>query len=302
MNRFFSHILLSGSLLVLAGCQKQGPVELFDDGFQSQELEIENVSRLSDDVYGVEDLDSLGRIPDVPSRTFGQMTIIGSVYRTPTEIHESSLARAVFFDRLSPLILHNDTVAYQTQDAGDVSIDDIPLYRTDKHFRIRGNNGDTILGIQYALVNNDRVGGRGFQFVGRHSYHWNATGSGTIASFSSEITSPPDLVVTSLNASDGINVNRELIVRWRSGDLPVKLLISEVISSGRTRPVLQLRTRANRNGILIPTSILRLFRDKSAVVLTFSSQTSEKISVSGYGEEIRVRAISSQSFLMPINR
>lgn len=302
MNRLFNHILFCATILVLAGCQKQGPVELFDDGFQSQELVVENVRRLSDGVFGVEDLDTLGRIPDVPSRIFGQMTLIGSVFHSPTDVHESSLARAVFFDRLSPLILHNDTVAYHTQDAGTVLIDDIPLYQTEKRFRLRGNNGDTILGVQYALVNNDRVGGRGFQFIGGHAYHWNATGSGTIPSFSVDITSPPDLVITSLNASDGIDVNRDLPVRWRSGNLPVKVLISEVVSVRRTRPVLQLRTRTNRDGILIPSTILRLFRDKSALVLTFSSQTSEQLSVPGFGEEIRVRAISSQSYLMPINR
>ncbi|OLD63096.1 MAG: hypothetical protein AUI33_13175 [Ignavibacteria bacterium 13_1_40CM_2_61_4] len=288
---FYSVILLT---LVAAGCRKLGPVDLVDDG---PTIAIASNSTPIDGAFGTEDIDSSRLFPPVESKVLGQLIVGGSVYDGPAQHHEASLARAIFFDRNAPIVLNSVTVGYKTLDAGNVSIDDVPLVPNQKRLPLAGAAVDTVLGVQYSLVNKDGVGGRGFQFIGGHTYQWKISGFGT---FSSNVASPALLHIDSPGPNDSVSLSHNLRVRWTGGGNAIRILISQVQAGVRTRALVRLRLNSNQGGTVIPPALLQILRNERSALFTFSSEDTTTTTASGYPDQIRVTTSTTHNLLLSI--
>jgi len=280
--------------IAAAGCQKQGPVDLIDDG---PTIAISSNSTPIDGAFGTEDIDSTRLFPPVESKVLGQLIIGGSAYDGPAQHHEASLARGIFFDRNAPIIVNSVTVAYKTLDAGNVSIDDVPLFPRNKMLHLASVPTDTLLGLQYSLVSKDGVGGRGFQFIGGHSYQWKVSGFGT---FSTNVISPPVLHIDFPGPNDSVSLSHNLRVRWTGGGNSIRILISQVQAGVRTHALVRMRLNSNQGGTVIPPALLQILRNEGSALFTFSSEDTATTTASGYPDQIRVTTSTTHNLLLSI--
>lgn len=286
-------------VLIAAGCQKQGPVNLIDDAIPNPVV-VSPISISPDGAFGTEDIDSTRLFPPVGSTSLGQLIVAGSSFDSRTEHHQGSLARAIFFDRSAPVIIDSQTLGYKTLNAGIVGIDDIALIPREKRLQIPRLLLDTLLGVQYFLVSRDGIGGRGFQYVGNHAYRWSATGLGVILPFTVDVESPAALHVDSPLPDEIVSLSHNLRVRWTGGGTSVNVLISSVQSGLRARPLIRLRVNSNLGGIVIPSTLLQILRGQPAALFTFTSESGKTVSVNGYPDSIRVTASSTHNLLLSL--
>lgn len=286
-------------LAIAGGCQKQGPVDLIDD--QTQNIVVSGSSTFPDGAFGTEDIDPSRLFPPVDSRVFGQLIVAGSTFDSGTVHHEASLTRAIFFDRSSPVVVNSDTVGYKTLNAGTVGVDAIPLIPREKRLQNPRLRLDTLLGVQYSLVSKDGVGGRGFQFLGSHAYQWSASGFGSIAAFVVDLQSPPSLHIDSPAPDQTVSLSHNLRVRWTGGGPSVEILISEVQSGVRARPLVRLRLNSNQGGTVIPSAVLQILRNHPSALFTFTSGNRSTMRVSGYPDPILAEASSTHNILLSLS-
>jgi len=289
---YYSVIVLT---LAAAGCQKQGPVDLIND--DGPPIIVSPMPPPPEGAFGTEDIDTTRLFPPVESKVLGQLIVGGSVYDSPAQHHEASLARAIFFDRNTPIIINSVTVGYKTLDAGNVSIDDVPLYPRNKTLYLASIPIDTLLGLQYSLVSKDGVGGRGFQFLGGHAYQWKVSGFGT---FSTNVGSPPVLHIDFPGPNDSVSLAHNLRVRWTGGGNSIRILISQVQAGVRTRALVRLRLNSNQGGTVIPPALLQILRNEQSALFTFSSEDTTTTTASGYPDRIRVTTSTTHNLLLSI--
>ncbi len=296
---FYSVALIAA--IGFSGCQKPGPVDLIDDEPPPNDLVVVGTSTLSNGAFGTEDLDTSRLFPPVLSDGLGQLMVSGSAFDSRTEHHEASLVRAILFDRSAPVIINGDTVGYKTLNAGIVKLDDIPLFMTGKRLQLPRLSLDTLLGVQYSLVNKDGAGGRGFQFVGSHAYQWQASGSGPISAFTVDLTSPRAIHVDSPTPDQTISLSHNLRVRWTGGGSFVEILVSELQGGVRGRPLLRLRLKSNPGGTLIPSAVLQILRNRRTALFSFTSGNTFLTTAGGYPDQIMVTASSTHNVVFSLS-
>ncbi len=296
-----SSYLIFCLVLLFAGCNKPGPVALVDNDLQSQDLEVLNTNVSSGSMFSGDDIDTNGLFLSVPRKMFGQLVLAGTEYDTPFEHHEAVMARAVFFDRSTPVLFHGDTVGYKTLDLGLVRINDIFLQQIPKKILFPRLGIDTILGYQYFLYNKDGTSLSGLQYEGSLLYKWEGTGSLEFPQFARNITSPPVLHVTSPKPTDVVVVSRNLPVTFQGGGQTIKVLISDVQGLARPHPIIQLQFRGNQKRFVIPETILKMLpQGRNRFVFTFSNETSALFQINGFGDDVLVTSIYSHSLLLQI--
>jgi hypothetical protein len=275
MKYFLQHYaMLFCFLLAIAGCRQPGPVELHEPDQQGQDLEVLTAEGFSPSNFG--EIDSTSPHPPIPLGVTGRLLIEGLVVEGPQGRHTASTAHAVFFDKSSPIVINGDTVAYALRDAGNISISQVMLNKRDMRFRDDRLGIDTLLGIEYFLVNKNGMGGRGFRYVPNKIYDWYASGTTLFPSLSVSVMSAPEVLVTQPMPSAQVNVNEHLTVRWNGGGNSMKLIVSSVERRLRPKPIFQARIRQNRHGVLIPKKILQaLPSDQQNFLITISSETNE---------------------------
>ena len=138
------------SLLLISGCDKPAPTELFDD---SSEDEYEVLNKNLDDQYYNSGVDTSGLGQDLRGLT-NIISLSGIKITNNNETFNLSLAQAIFFDRSKPIYYSNgELLAYQTVTPGIIKFDN-HFARTDS-FRIRyrdkGATRNIVLGKKYIL-------------------------------------------------------------------------------------------------------------------------------------------------------
>jgi hypothetical protein len=300
MMKRMRSLCLAALLFLAAGCEKPGPVSLFDPSVDKGDLHVLVNPNVSAGAFGTEDIDSAHLFPPVQGRVLGQLIVSGSVFDSKTGHHEGSLTRAIFFDRSSPVIINGDTLAYKTLNAGVVSIDAIPLFPREKRLQIPQLSLDTLLGIQYSLVSVDGIGGRGFQYLGGHAYRWTGTGLGSIAPFTIDVQSPPLIHVDSPTPDQTVSLSHNLTVKWTGGGSYVDILISDVQAGVRARPLVRLRLAANRGETVIPSAVLQILRGRPSALFSFTSGSRSTVQVAGYPDDVAATTASTHNLLLTL--
>ncbi len=268
-----------------------------DNDLQSQPLQLEDGGAipLSSDRNAV---DPSGFIVKFPEKYFGELIIAGAAYDAPYEHHEAYLAQALFYDRTQPVIVNGDTIAYRALDAGEVGVDDILLDSSMKIITDPNMVDDTV-GIQYALLERDGVGGSGFQYYGHHTYLWISTGSPELLPFTKAIVSPAQLHVTSPTARDLVSLSNNLRVTWDGGGAAVMIVVSDVVAGQRPKPIIRMRLPNNIGTAVIPSTILQLLpKDRKKFLFTFSSANTSVTRVTGFQDNVLLQAEYNHNLLL----
>ncbi len=138
------------SLLLIPGCDKPAPTELFDDSAEDQ---YEVLTKNLDDQYINSGVDTSGLDQDLRGLT-NIVSLSGIKITNNNHTVELSLAQAIFFDRSKPVYFANgELLAYQTVTPGIIKFDN-HIARTVNfrlHYRERGVSRDTVLGKKYIL-------------------------------------------------------------------------------------------------------------------------------------------------------
>lgn len=298
LKRALIHFFVAGLILVMAGCQKQGPVELIDEEIASNDLEVLNIPPPS--LNGLDGSDVDSTLPSlITERAFGQLVIAGSLVESATERHETILARGVFYMRNAPVVRGADTL-YSSADVGDLDVDGIRLSKVMK-FAPR-NRLDT-LGIQYVLGGRDGVGGRGLQYFPGHAYEWVCSGAGEVTPFSITVNAADTLRITSPSVNDAISIRRNLTLSWSGGSSPIVIVISDLRSTGKPVPLFRFRTRGNRGKATIPATVLQLLpRGRGQFLFSLVSEKHHRVSVGGFGDDVLVQTAYSHNLILRVTR
>jgi len=299
MNPLRKYCCLIIVSVILAGCEKNGPVELSEDGnIPSTDMSIENGANSLEPVDPSAQ-DSTSCYITTVQGADGQLTIAGSIYDDRQLHEEISIVRAMMINKSSPIIVNNETVGYHTFDLGTVTIDDIPLQSDAAHLPDPRLTPRDTIGPRYVLLNRDGVGGRGFQYTGRHAYRWLASGSPGAPSLDASITSPAALSILTPGPRDVVSAGRSLVVRWVGGGDAIKITLCGIGVS--QRPLLQLNVKRNNGGVTIPRKLLQLLpRGQSRFLFTVTSESRETIHATGYDGAISVRAITTHTLVLNI--
>jgi hypothetical protein len=282
-------------LVIHEGCDRPGPIELRDGVAGAPTLELLNEPP-SPRMLGTTDVDSSGLLPADPQTVFGEMMITGSVYDGLYVHTETSLARAVFFDRSAPVLnQRGDTVGYRALDAGTITLDGQELRKRDKRVPLGDLPGDTVLGVQYVLKSSFG----GLTYAGGHLYSWRNPLAALSAPVEGSLESPAAIRVTSPLPSDPVSLAHNLRVRWEGGGATVRIVIRDPVTM---EPIVKMRLRANHGWALIPRSILRLLPQGPGFVFTFSSERSVMMRADGFADDIRVQATTSHSLYYQCTR
>jgi len=293
--------------ITLLGCQKPGAIEVIDPNLQSQSLELDNGVLASPELFGITGADSGGVYPVSGLSDLNhalnptQLLVAGVRYDALLSHHEASLARAVIFDRSRRVIVGSDTV-YRTIDAGTVRLDGLALYQYPQRVSSRSALGDTLLGVQYALLSKDGFGGRGFRYSGTHFYQWESSGSQQLPPFSLSCVSAPELYVTTPTPRDVVAASQNLQVLWEGGSSSIRVIISSLSPSGGPRPIFQMRISSNRGGVLIPSAALRILpRDESSFLFSFISDSTITARISGYPSPVPLQTVFVHNLVLQVS-
>lgn len=284
--------LVSLVFLVLPGCKRPAPVELVDGEILTPEVELVNVP--SSALLGMGDIDSTRIFPAEYRKSFAHMLISGSVYDGLFLHKEATLARAIFFDRSSPVLNgRGDTVSYKTVDVGSLSLDVYALRKHEKRVHLLRPPADTLLGVQYSLVN---TSGAGISYSGGQTYRWQNPLTTLPSPIDVNVVLPERLVVTAPTPATKISRRKNLAVAWHGGGNVVAIEISDVADPDRTVPIMHLRIARNRGAAVIPSAILRMLPgDRPGFLFTFSSDNSTMEHINGYPDAVLVQGTTSHS-------
>jgi hypothetical protein len=278
--------------LALPGCKRPAPVELVDEEIGSPEVELVNEPVPA--LLGMDDIDSTRLFPKEFRKSFGHMLISGSVYDGLFLHREATLARAIFFDRSSPVLNgRGDTVTYKTVDVGSLSLDGYALSKHQKRALVLRPTIDTLLGPQYSLLN---AAGPGISYSGDHAYRWQNPQTALPFPIDITVTSPEKLVVTEPTPATKFSRRRNLSVKWRGGGDVVMVEISDAETAERPVPLMHLRIARNRGEAVIPSTILRMLPgNRPGFLFSFSSDRSTMQYVSGYPDKVLVQCTTSHN-------
>ena len=304
-----SRTLFVAAMLLLAGCEKPNAVELVSADRQLGDLEVIHDVSPAFPVLDLE-LDALPTsvrsteiLPITEQQGGGQLIIVGVQYDDSSGHRETSIARAIFIDGSTPVVVNGDTAGYRAFDAGDVRLNDLLLYREAHLLRLGEGTSDTLAGVQYTLLSRDGVGFRGFVFDGDRLYRWRGFGSSEFPSFTLSIPSPTAIHVTSPAPTGVVSASQNLPVYWQGGGTSINIYISAYKEGQRPKVIFQMRSRSNRGGAIIPATVLELLpKDYSKFLFTFSSESVSSTRISGYSEEILMQAVTSHTLLLRLER
>lgn len=295
------NITLVCCVVLVAACRQPGPVELQDIDQQNRDLEVLSPEGFSSSNF--EPNDSSGPHPAVPRNVYGRLLVEGMVVDGPQGRREISIAHAIFFDKSSPIVIDGDTIAFRSQDAGEMTVSMHRLSKQPKWFHHTRLSRDTVLGVEYMLMGGGGYGGRRFQYEGNNVYEWRAQGTTLFPAFTLSVTSAPEVVLTQPATLFQANVNEHLVMRWTGGGNSMKIIISSIERRLRPKPIFSAKIRQNKHGAVIPKKILQaLPRDQQSFLVTIASETNEIRSIPNLPDPVLLQTSSSHSVMIRVVR
>jgi len=232
------------SLLLISGCDKPAPTELFDD---SSEDEYEVLTKNLDDQYYNSGVDTSGLEQDLRGLT-NIISVSGIKITSNNRTDRLSLAQAIFFDRSKPIYYSDGTtlLAYETVTPGLMRFDDhLARIRPFKiHYRDLGVARDTVVGNKYVLWSG--FGGTIDSFIFKYNSSVNVLFDPILLpSISFDIPTPSEINGNVFVRGSRGNRNLEAVLEWNGlGHRKITLIIGvKRKNSIHTVPIYKIRTR-----------------------------------------------------------
>ncbi len=286
-------ILFTGLLVILiGGCQKQGPIELIDSIDDSNIIEISAVSTPVDSTFEPVAFDTSGLLN--PHKFYGKLVFRAIRYERAFKSDSVILAEGIFYDKSAPIIQHGRVITYASYDLGNLSVNSnkltkiprklSPLIRDPMGFRYHA-----VLPYQFSINNK-----------------WTASGANPIDSFSVPFTFPSEIKVLNLKPSI-VRIGEPLNIKWKCANPIVHLVISaedEFLPDRIIKPLLHLKIKNTKNGVTIPPKILGLipWNRHQKFIFTFTSENRIETNISGYPDPVLVHSASIHNIVVGLRQ
>ena len=237
-------------LLLISGCDKPAPTELFDD---SSEDEFEVLNKNLDDQYIISGVDTSGLEQDLRGLA-NIISLSGIKISNDIGTINLSLAQAIFFDRSQPIFYSDGTtlLAYRTVTPGIIKFDNHFARTVDFHLRYRdeGSAKDTILGKKYILYSG--VGGWldpfRFRYNSSVSFEFNPI---LFPPITFDIKTPREISGNVIMQGSRVNRNLQAILSWNGLHDKRVTIVLGVIKHGLIVSIPVYRIRTNDDGNLV---------------------------------------------------
>ena len=154
MKKYISHILVVLTF-VYSGCDKPGPTELVDDPYESDNLNVEIISKDIDNEFYSNGFDTSGVIEGVQNYS-SIISVSGIKLTRDGRTDNISIAQTYLFDRTKPFRSPRGIIiGYNTIIPGIIKFNDVTARLANYRVRYReaGVLIDTVLGKKYELFN-----------------------------------------------------------------------------------------------------------------------------------------------------
>lgn len=296
MKKVTIKIFVTLLFVLLAGCQKPGPVELNDDQDDSNLIDIKSTGSVSDTLFAVSVGDTSGNFGPQYSRHYAKL--IYQNIRLDRLLRKDSLINfeAIFFDKDNPIKHNNRIISFPSFDVGVLKFNEDVLNKIPRRLIIP-LRGDTSIGYRYQLRKNYEL---------TTANKWTATGSGSINAFDISFPPPPTIRVLNL-APRFINLTEPLNIKWECTNRIINIYISGEDGNLPIRtltPVMHLQIRNQKGEVTIPVKILELIPVKrfSRFAFSFASETSRTERIAGYPEDVLVHSSSIHSIFLNVRQ
>ena len=258
------------SLLLISGCDKPAPTELFDD---SSEDEYEVLTKNLADQYYNSGVDTSGLEQDLRGLT-NIISLSGIKITNENQTISLSLAQALFFDRSKPVFYSNgELLAYKTVTPGIIKFDNHLARTVNFHlrYRDRGAMRDTVLGKKYMLYSVDGNWPDPFRFSYNSSipFEFNPL---ILPPVNFDIQTPHEINGHVILQGNRANRDLKAVLEWNAFNSKRITLILGVIRQGRIHsiPVYRIRTKDDGN-LVVPKQFLNELplEDFNKLVFTF---------------------------------
>jgi hypothetical protein len=252
--------------LALWGCTQPADVELSRDGYET-DLEVRSVV-VPDTNVVLPEVDATGVLPEELMVLDGVMLINDITNDQSIDNIATTSYALVFLADSAVRDLAGRMIGFSGADLGPVSLNGQSMTRLPHRVILRRwLRPDTTLlrGYEYAA---DLVG----QYSPGELYTWTFSSPGmgnrtesVLAPARVQVQSPP------LIGQGVVDRTRDLELLWRGGQGTMSIIISAFdLSTGKKRPLIELRSRANSGRALLPATILQqLARLQKRFVFTF---------------------------------
>lgn len=157
MKNLIKILLPIALILILISCDKPLPTELSDEAGQSENLEVEIITKDTEDEFYSNGFDTSGVVQTTPVSI---ISITGGKVSFQGQTEKFSFAQTIIFDRNNPVYNYSGKlIGYKTITPGVIRFNNILTRLVDYRIRFRdaGQVFDTLLGKKYVLYK-----GRGF--------------------------------------------------------------------------------------------------------------------------------------------
>lgn len=300
MKKILTYLFITSVGLILFGCDKPAPTELFDDS-QEELAEYEILSKDINDEFYSNGFDTTGVTQDL--QELPNLIAISGI--KVTDIHggtdEFSFAQSIFFDKTKPVFYSDGRLlAYQTIIPGVVRFDNRIARVVPFHIRYRDNGilRDTTLGNKYILFSGRRGDMDDFHY--RHNSFMNFRINiffGEQASF--DIHTPTEITGKIDILGSRSNDDLRALLHWNRGNTrDIAIVIGARLRDRQIiMPLYKVKTRDDGSLLIPPRFINQIpFEHFDRIVFTFIRRFENTIDTNS--GDLRVSSQSIHSIIV----
>ncbi len=301
MNFFLKIISTFVLLFLVLSCDKPFPTELIDDSNQSENFEVEIISKDTEDEFYSNGFDTSGvvqtEINSVISLTGGKVSFQG-------QTENFSLAQTIIFDKNEPV--YNSVgklIGYRTRTPGSIRFNNLICRLID--YRVRFRDGglivDTLLGKKYVLYK-----GKGY-FQDNFDFPYNSLVNfsfnpliGQTINFN--IPTPAEVTGSVRLEGSRDETNLRAVLQWNAGNNPDFAIVIGVQkrNSRDIFPIYRIKTKDDGSLIVPSRLLLNISRDRfDKLVFTFIRSLNNKTNLDYQNVFVSSQSIHTINVALP---
>ncbi len=301
MNFFLKIISTFVLLFLVLSCDKPFPTELIDDSNQSENFEVEIISKDTEDEFYSNGFDTSGvvqtEINSVISLTGGKVSFQG-------QTENFSLAQTIIFDKNEPV--YNSVgklIGYRTRTPGSIRFNNLMCRLID--YRVRFRDGglivDTLLGKKYVLYK-----GKGY-FQDNFDFPYNSLVNfsfnpliGQTINFN--IPTPAEVTGSVRLEGSRDETNLRAVLQWNAGNNPDFAIVIGVQkrNSRDIFPIYRIKTKDDGSLIVPSRLLLNISRDRfDKLVFTFIRSLNNKTNLDYQNVFVSSQSIHTINVALP---
>ncbi|GMU94529.1 MULTISPECIES: hypothetical protein [Ignavibacterium] len=258
-------------IFLVLSCDKPSPTELIDDSNQSENFQVEVISKDTEDEFYSNGFDTSGVVQTEISSI---ISITGGKFSFQGQTEKFSLAQTIIFDKNNPVYNSSGKlIAYKTITPGSIKFNNLMCRLVDFRIRYRdaGQIVDTLLGKKYTLYK-----GRGY-FQDNFDFPYNSFVSFTFnplvgPTINFNIPTPSEVNGSVRFEGNRNEKNLRAVLQWNAS---YNSYFSIVIGAAKRNsqdvfPLYRIKTQDDGSLIIPPKLLLNISRDRfDKFVFTF---------------------------------